>query len=274
MVHFRQGEVIYQEFEKLDGSPIVHNYKGVDYEVTPENLLSLDPRVIQSLSTRLRRENPKPKPTQVPAMAPANGEASDDKGQGFDNREQVKLNRPELIKQEILRLATTEIIVEEKLNYPKVFQKLITEPYLSLEQFRRTYDSVVEIYLFIDRATGYNRKDEGFHRTMYDVASKIKGVRVFYNNMLRLEDDGEYYLTKLDKIVPRGKKIVAFSQGCGGAWGEIPSGRHVHFVTHFKHGEDCGCDGIHYHERMEESKKSVTVHYGVDTPEKLKLLKF
>lgn len=262
-MHYRQEILIQQELSKY--SSITHRYQGKEHTVTYQNIGDFDRGFLQSLSTRLSKEYPKPKKVKMPGR----GNASD-KGQGYDKRVDETFNMQILIKKELHRLSLSESIVEEKLNYPMVFQKLITEPHLALEQFRQTRELYQELYLFIDAAVGYNSNDKGFHHTLYSEAQKIKGVKSFTSVMLRFDND--YYIQKLPRMVPKGKKIIVFTQGCGGSCGEVPNGYHVHFVTHFKKGENCGCDTISNHEEMSVKTKRVTMHYGIDTPQKLSLL--
>jgi len=240
---------------------ISHRYKGQDYTVTQNNLGDFDQGFLQSLSTRLSKQYPKPSKRKVPSFKKSG------KGSGYDDTVVTKDNKATIIKRELIRLSMTEIPVEEKLHYPKVFQKLITEPHLALEQFRQTREYYQDLYLFVDEAVGYNQNDNGFHHSMIKEAKKIKGIKLYSDTMLRIK--GDYYIQQLRRLVPTGKKIIVFSQGCGGSYGEIPKGYHVHFVTHFEQGCNCGCNTIARHEEMALKHKSVTMHYGVDTPEKL-----
>ena len=273
MPHFRQQKLFDEHYSKSEGKTFTHTYKGKDYQVSPDSVNDLSPEVLQSIATRLRKENP-PKPRPRPTPAP--GKVASSRGKGQDSTKVDAESKTALIRRELLRLSKVEFLVEDKLNYPRVFKKLLSEPHLALHEKKMSIETKHELYLFVDIAVGYNPNDKGFHSTLIREAKKIKGIKVFSGPRLVMSEKGEwesalskdYYLNHLKKLVPKGKKVLVLSQGCGGAWGEIPKHYDMHFATHFAKGCDCGCDGIHYHER----RKHVKIHYNIDVPEKLKTL--
>lgn len=242
-----------------------HKYNGMEYTVTPDTVRTYNPQFLQSLSTRLRKLYP---PPPAPMRRGGRGKASgEEKAPGHDDRVVKQTTREALIEKELKRLATTEILVEDKLHYPRVFMKLLSQPHLALEEKRLVPEEKTELYMYIDLSTGYNSKDNGFHYTMAQVARKMKGIHVFDREMLRFGDD--YYWEHIPKHVPKGKTVLVFTQGCGGAKGDPPKGYNIHFCTHFRHGDNCGCSTIKYHEHY---GKLFKFHYGHDTPETLKSL--
>ena len=266
MPHFRQDPLIAKHLEVTTGS-FTHRYKGKEYEIKSNTIDSLTDEMIQSLSTRLSKLYPTKKKVPRPKQGSSNDGASDIKLPGQDAREVNEIITERLIEKELKRLATVEFLVEDKLHYPRVFMKLLSQPHLALEEKRLVTDEKQELYLYVDRSVGYNEKDRGFHNTMIKVASKIKGIKVFDSRRLRF--DGNYYWDHVVKNVPKNKKVLVFSQGCGGTDGVPPSGYDIHFCTHFEKNCNCGCDTIPTHE---SHSRLFHIHYGYDTPEKLKSL--
>jgi len=265
IMHFRQDSLITKHFLETEGK-FTHTYKGIEYTITPDTVGLLDEKTIQSVSTRLRKLYPPPPSVARPTRGKgkAGGQV---KAPGFDDRTVEQMNKEALIERELKRLATTEVLVEDKLHYPRVFMKLLSQPHLALEEKRLVPDDKTELYLYVDSSVGYNQKDNGFHHTMVNVAKKIKGIHVFSSWMLRF--DGEYYWHHMKKHVPKGKTVLVFTQGCGGTDGHPPKGYNIHFCTHFKHGDNCGCPTIRRHE---SEGKLFKFHYGLDVPETLKSL--
>jgi hypothetical protein len=264
IMHFRQDPLITKHLVETQGS-FTHTYNGKEYDVNPDTLGLLDEKTLQSISTRLSKLYPKP-PAKL-NISRDEGKASISVAPGYDDRVVEKINKEILIEKELKRLATTEILVEDKLHYPRVFMKLLSQPHLALEEKRLVPDEKTELYLYVDEAVGYNDRDNGFHNTMVKVAKKIKGITVYASCMLRF--DGDYYWEHIIKNVPKGKTVLVFTQGCGGTIGQPPKGYNIHFCTHFKHGYNCGCGTIRTHESHEKLFK---FHYGLDTPETLKSL--
>lgn len=266
MPHFRQDPLIKQHLLATQGE-FTHKFKGQEYTVNDSTIDDFSDEMIQSMSTRLSKLYPKPKTVKkVPAKG--EGEPRNAKAKGYDKTSVEKSISEILIERELKRIATTEILIEDKLHYPRVFMKLLSQPHLALEEKRLVPDEKTELYLYVDTSVSYNEKDNGFHHTMIKVAKKIKGIHVFYNHMLRFDEDG-YYWDHLVKNVPKGKTVLVFTQGCGGAYGTPPKGYNIHFCTHFEKGDDCGCDCIGKHE---QHQKLFKIHYGLDVPETLKSL--
>jgi hypothetical protein len=264
-MHFRQDPLITKHLGETGGE-FTHKYNGKEYTITPNTVGLLDEKTLQSVSTRLRKlYPPPPKPvSQRRGKGKADGA---EKAPGFDDRTVKKTDKEILIERELKRLATTEVIVEDKLHYPRVFMKLLSQPHLALEEKRLVPDEKTELYLYVDAAVGYNNRDNGFHHTMVNVAEKIKGIHVYSSHMLRF--GGDYYWKHMEKHVPKGKTVLVFTQGCGGTNGQPPKGYNIHFCTHFKHGDNCGCSTIRTHE---DYGKLFKFHYGLDKPETLKSL--
>jgi hypothetical protein len=280
MTHFRQKSLLESYFEENDSDSFTHVFKDEEYTISRENYSSLDKGLLQSVATRLAKERnskmqmgmaggePGNEPGE-PGDEPAEGESSIG-GEGFDTKNNSLITDAALIRQELLRLSYTEQIVEDRLDMPRVFRKLLSEPHLALYEKKKVIDVKQELYLFVDRAVSYNAEDKGFHNTLIQEALKIKGIHVHYGQMLRLNDSHDsasYYLNLVQKLVPRGKTILAISQGCGNAFGEAPAGYNFHFATHFKKGCNCGCNTIRRHEQMKNVKH---IHYGIVTPKDLK----
>ena len=263
MIHFRQDPLITKHFAETGGS-FTHTYKGIEYNITPNIVGALNKELVQSISTRLRKLYPPPPP---PMRMGRKGKANDSGAPGFDDRKVEVITDEMIIQREIKRLATTEVMVEDKLNYPRVFMKLLSQPHLALEEKRMIPEEKVELYMYVDESTGYNDNDKGFHYTMIQAAKKIKGVKVFHSYMLQFQEG--YYWQHMLKHVPRGKTVLVFTQGCGGTNGTPPTGYNIHFCTHFKHGYNCGCSTIRTHEGY---SKLFKFHYGLDTPKTLKSL--
>ena len=263
-MHFRQDPLITRHFKETEDK-FTHTYKGIEYNITPNIVNALNKELIQSISTRLRRMYP-PKPKPV-SQKRDRGKADSSGAPGFDDRVVEKTVKEILIEKELKRLATTEVLVEDKLNYPRVFMKLLSQPHLALEEKRLVPEDKTELYLYVDESVGYNQKDDGFHHTMVKVAEKIKGIHVYSSYMLQF--NGSYYWNHMKKHVPKGKTVLVFTQGCGGTHGIPPKGYNIHFCTHFKHGDNCGCPTIREHENQ---GKLFKFHYGLDIPETLKSL--
>jgi hypothetical protein len=277
MPHFRQEPLFQKHYETIGSESFTHTYKGKDYKIDRGFEDTLSPELLQSISTRLKNEYPemqKPKQVKVKSEGPSdknNKKSGENKRPGFDNRSIKKIVAAQIIRNELLRLSKVDAIVEDKLDYPKVFRRLLSEPHMALYETKKIVEEKHHLYLFVDQAVGYNYKDQGFHNTIIEEAKKIKGIHIFYGNGLRVEYKGktDYYWNHLSKIVPKGKKVLAISQGCGGTLGDPPKGYDLHFATHFCKGNNCGCNTIFQHEHHKIAK----MHYGIDSPEKLKLLK-
>lgn len=300
---------LHKSFEKAlqtafsEGSTeIIHRYNGSDYSITPENFRDLPNSVKQSFATRFKSSgggsggsgegegdsNSNGKKTQkgdgggnVPldSLFGDNYEEedffSDEIGTGKDKTQNDSINSFELIKKEIKKIATTEVKVYEKLDYPRVFKKLLSEPHLAFEEKKVSYETKTELIVFVDRAVGYNGNDKGFHNTLIKACQSIKGVETY--DTVRLYDPKSrcYYSTVLSKM-PASKHhipVLVFSQGCGGTSLEsilqIPKNFKVTYVTHFNKDCNCGCNTIGVHEQVSRTNKNIKVIYSIDTPSKI-----
>lgn len=278
MSHFRQQPLFDKHFETIKSDTFTHNYKGVNYTIKKGTESTLDSGLRQSIATRLAKEQKSSKKPKniLQKKSGQNDEKKDVSGEnkapGFTKEEIKKINSKELIRKELLRLSKSQSIIEDRLDYPKVFKKLLSEPHMALYEKKKIVEEKQELYLFVDTSVSYNHKDNGFHHTLIEEAKKIKGIKVFYGSGLRILKNGteKYYWDLIPLCVPKGKKVLAFSQGCGGTYyGKIPSKDYdLHFVTHFCKDDNCGCSTIREH----EISKRFKIHYNIDTPDKLKKL--
>lgn len=199
-------------------------------------------------------------------------------GKGTDNKVVKKITDAELIRKEILRIALTEEICEGRLHYPRVFKRLLTEPYRALQEKRKIIDTKLELYIYVDSSVGYNHKDNGFHNTLFLEASKIKGVKAFNTTRLYVKNSGNlYYMDHLLKNVKPGKTVLVFSQGCGGVpdninqnvYSSILKAYNIHYITHFEGNSTCGCNTIPYHSVLKQKGGVKSIIKGVKTAKDL-----
>lgn len=266
MIHFRQDPLINKHLETTGGS-FTHVYKGKEFTVTKDTVGDFDRQLLQSLATRLRRQYPPQSKVKLRSSGIATNQ---EKNEGTDDRVNKSITTEKLIETELRRLATVEQMVEDRLNYPRVFRRLISQPHLAFEERKLVPETKTELYMYVDLSTGYNSEDNGFHYTMVNVAKKIKGITIFAAE--RLDFNGDYYWSHVAKNVPPGKKVLVFTQGCGGTRDEdvnLLKTHEVHFCTHFVKGDNCGCSTIAKHE---QSGFPFHFHYGLDTPKTLKSL--
>ena len=160
MIHFRQDPLITKHFAETGGS-FTHTYKGIEYNITPNIVGALNKELVQSISTRLRKLYPPPPP---PMKMGRKGKANDAGAPGHDDRKVEVITDEMIIQREIKRLATTEVMVEDKLNYPRVFMKLLSQPHLALEERRMIPEEKVELYMYVDESVGYNDNDKEIGR--------------------------------------------------------------------------------------------------------------
>jgi hypothetical protein len=260
-------------FLKKVGGSYIYNYKGKDYEITQESLKSMDPGLQQSFGHFTAKKKcksdvadyiPKFKPqqgaTHLPPSIRANGTA-----------------KVLEVRRELIRLARTEVIVEEKLDMPKVFKALLTEPHTALEHKKKTIEEEINLTLIVDTNVRYHTKDwmsevdPLFHNTLVEAARGVKGINLFYaEGLYRLSFKGHTYsyYTDLYKNLPPKlkKKVLVFTQGCGsvGDYVDMPENA-VHFCTGFAHGRNCGCYQI-----RKAAIAGQIMHYGVTNVSKLK----
>ena len=263
MIHFRQDPLITKHFAETGGS-FTHTYKGIEYNITPNIVGALNKELIQSISTRLRKLYP---PESRPIKRRGEGKADESGAPGYDDRTVKVITDEMIIHRELKRLATKEVLVEDKLHYPRVFMKLLSQPHLALEEKRLVPETITELYMYVDESVGYNSQDNGFHHTMINVAKKIRGIKIFHSHMLRFNEG--YYWDHMKRHVPKGKTVLVFTQGCGGVEGVPVAGYDIHFCTHFEKGSNCGCSTIRRHE---EYGKLFNFHYGLNVPKTLSSL--
>ena len=266
MIHYRQERLLEKHFQTENLVSDSYTYQGNKVEITPENFESLDPRIKQSYSTYLAKKYPSPKKpvlTQGPGEDPkSKTDESDEKGKSWvDERNSHRSPKENFIRQQLIRLATVERIVEDKLHYPRVFQRLLSQPHLAFEEKKKVYDTKMNLHVFVDKCTGYNWKDKGFMNSLYNVGSTIKGITMYDCPGLRPE--GHKYYTEIVKTLPIDSRIIVFSQGCGGVQARLDYPHTVRYVTHFCKGDDCGCDTIQTHQEMASEGGKITFNYGI-----------
>ena len=252
-------------FLEMVGGSYAYKYKGKEYEVTPELLDSMDRAFQQSFGSFAAKHLPKqpPKVTSLTVVEPEIGQTYLPEHIFVKKVSDTK----ERIRKVIMRWAKTEKLIEEKLNYPRVFQALLTEPHNAFEYKRKTPEDVINLTLFIDTNMRYHipqymegmKIDSSLHNTMIEVASTIKGVTVFSASAIhgiRYKDKAYQYYTDLLLDLPPDlrKKVMVFSQGCGrvGTYlGVQPKA--VTFCTPFAHRKNCGCPQIRKAEEAEQN---------------------
>lgn len=292
MTHFRQERVIDYHFAQEEGEAFTHTFKGKEYEITPENYKSLKSDLIQSVSTRLAKKYGSSYKTtissgkskgEVETNEEGEGEyefdeAGPNKAQGRDTKQKSGVTSDLLIvRNELKRLSLSEKIVEEKLNYPKVFERLLSQPHLALDERKKSVEDHHELYIFVDTAASYMRGHHELHNAIITEGSKLKGVKVFHGTMVRNlmlapqnspathKESSVYYWSVLKHLVPKGRRVLVFTQGCGGVNGRYPKemGYKLNFCTPFAHGSTCGCNTIPEHFELSKKDKLVRMNYGI-----------
>jgi hypothetical protein len=265
--------------EKVGGT-YSYNFQGTSYEITEESLKLANPRLQQSFGRFVAKNLPRKRKLEVSCFqSEANAKISTGKTFLPTAKEHEGISKFIQVKKELLRIATVEKIVEEKLDMPKVFRALLTEPYSALEHKKKSIETSVNLTLFVDANVAYHNSDfmsdidVEFHNTLIKAAESIKGVNVFYSNALyNMEFKGNTYTyyTDLYKVLPANlkRKVIVFTQGCGsmGDYKDMPK-EAVHFCTGFSLGCNCGCGQI---EKARRGKQ--IMHYGITNIEKLKKL--
>jgi hypothetical protein len=258
--------------EKAGGS-YTYSYKGKDYEITQESLKSMDPGLQQSFGHfTAKKKGKSPTPSYIPKMTLQKGDnylPPSVKAAGISKVMEVR--------RELLRLARTEVIVEDKLDMPKVFKALLTEPHTALDYRKKTVEEEINLTLIVDTNVRYHinghmqEVDRLFHNTLIEAAHGVKGIHVFYAEALHgLHHKGHRYdyYTDLYKDLPTKlkRKVFVFTQGCGhvGHYLEMPK-KAVHFCTGFAHHHNCGCPQIE-----KAAISGQVMHYGVTNVSKLK----
>lgn len=271
MIHFRQERLLNKHFMELSKEGVMsdtYKFQGREIEITMENFGSLDSKLKQSYSTFLSKKYQKSPPivkSKPLEGTEANGSIEDE---NFDNKSLVLdkndkfSTKEQLIYDFLYRVSYHEKILEEKLHYPRVFQRLLSQPHLAFEERKKTIESYHDLHLFVDHYTSYNPKDNGFMNSLIRIGKTIKGITVYNYPALRPPEGG--YYSDVVKKLPLDSKILIFSQGCGGIENHAHYPHKAHYITHFCKGENCGCDTIPYHEKwINEKKINVTMHYEI-----------
>jgi hypothetical protein len=278
MIHFRQKELLTRHFVKLEQQGKIsdtYKFRGKEVEITPDNFGSLDPKLKQSYSTFLSKQQGSQKRVVGSKKTTNPNKGNETNEENFDNASLVPecndlySKKENLIHDFLYRVSYHEKILEERLDYPKVFQRLLSQPHLAFEERKKTVESYHDLHLFVDKYTGYNPKDNGFINSLMKVAKRMKGIKLYEYPSLRDPATGKYYAEKV-KELPLNSKILIFSQGCGGIGDYLNYKHKVHYITHFDKGCNCGCDTIPLHERnIRERKLNVVMHYGIQNEDHL-----
>lgn len=264
------------KFLEMVGGKWNYKFKGETFEVTPESLSKYSREMQQSFGA-FAAKNLSRKPPRAQFVDELTI------GRTYIPRkvESKKLSKVEKVRKELIRLAKTEKIVEEKLNYPKVFQALLTEPHTAFEHKKKTIEEHFNLTLIIDTNVGYMNRgymgkdvEAGLPATIIEAAKNIKGITVFASGGLHLIEykhrKYDYYTTLL-KDLPKHmtKNVIVFTQGCGGMGhyqGIKPEA--VKFVTPFEYGCNCGCEQI-----KKAANAGQIMYYGINCADKLKEIK-
>ncbi len=254
MLNFKIENATDKFLEMVGGQYKQYNYQGTKYDITPEFLETADQRLQQSFGAFAAKQLPR-----TPVMPKALITPVEIGGSVYLPPKvfAAKMSEEERIKRQILIWAKNEKIVEEKLNYPRVFQALLTEPHNAFEYKKKTLEEHINLTLFVDMSVGYHTSDYmngpidyNLHNTIIKVAEKIKGVNVFARGALHAipyKNVTHDYWTGVYRALPPAmkKKVIVFSQGCGsvGHYQGIPP-KAVSFCTPFEHGRNCGCGQI------------------------------
>jgi len=262
-------------FLKKVGGSYTYNYKGKDYEITQESLKCMDPGLQQSFG-HFTAKNKRKSKSDVPDYIP---KFSSQRGVNYLPPSVIARGTAKVleVRRELIRLAKTEVIVQEKLDMPKVFKALLTEPHIALDHKKKTIEEEINLTLIVDTNVGYHRTeymsdvDPLFHNTLIKAASGVKGINLFYAEALHnLNFKGhsyEYYTDLYKDLPPKlKKKVLVFTQGCGniGNYVNMPENA-VHFCTGFVHGKNCGCSQI-----VKAATARQVMHYGITNVTKLK----
>lgn len=280
---FKTMEVNYKidrvatSFLKNTGGSYPYTFKGKQYDITHESLMTLPRELQQSFGHFCAQKNPpRQAKSYMPKLTPPQ--------RGWNYIPPVvttkETAKEALVRKELLRIALTEVPIEEKLNIPKVFRALITEPHTALDQRKITMESKINLTLFVDTNVRYHVQDymgdvdKSLHSTIIKVAKTIKGITLFAGSALYLmeyKNESQKYFTDIYRVLPLKlkQKVVVFSQGCGniGDYEGIPKGA-VQFCTGFIHGHNCGCEQL-----KKAAMAKMTMHYGITSVESLKLIK-
>lgn len=267
------------KFLEKSGGNYSYNYQGKSYEITREFLKDAPKGLQQSFGRFASKQNP---PTiQLKPKVVENATAGEKSQAITPEKTNVEVFKSYTdVKKELIRLATTEHVVEEILDMPKVFKALLTEPHTALDHKKKTIDTKVNLTLFVDLSVGYHTSDNMYkpdcslHAKIIFEAKRIKGINLFtgygLSDMFYKGKHYSYY-TELYRDLPAKmkEKVIVFTQGCGsyGDYNDIKPGS-IHFCTGFDHGNNCGCDQIYKAERSKQ-----IMHYKIcNIPELSKVM--
>lgn len=259
-----------------------YEWKGEKYNVNRNTLPSLPMKLQQSFTHYCATKYAKKKKITVPQQSLFSESIKTKTSTTNPHKIYSKeIKRREEIRKHLLRLATSTKIVEEKLNYPKVFQTLFSQPHLALEQLRKTEETKVNLTLIVDPMVGYHKVNKWFHNSIIETAKDIRGINLYVGNAVRGVFEGDKrkkyypYYTELLKSLSeeQQQKIIVFTQGCG----EIADNYYenispkiksnIVFCTYFHKYDNCGCNSI----KIAELAK-LSVKYGIRSPEDLKYI--
>lgn len=274
MLNFKIERNTNQFLEKCGGK-YNYTYKGKEYEITKENLTTMDPGLQQSFGHFTARKNPPPpKLSFIPIIRPIIGQnylPPVIKARGY--------NMVEKVRKELIRLAKTEIRVDGPIDVQKAFKALLSEPHTAFDYRKQVVEEEINLTIFVDINTRYHIDgympgvDALLHNTIIEAARGVKGIRVFSASALyHIPYKGQVYeyYTDVYRDLPKKhkKRVIAFSQGCGGIghYEGIPKGA-LHFVTGFTKGKTCGCGQI-----AKARDAGQHVHQGVVNLDSLKKL--
>lgn len=273
-------------FFKKEGQ-MDYTWRGKSYNINKENFGYLPPELQQSFTGYCAKNYggaPKPKPVAILKQSRAEQNEEDERGGSTfipSRTFSQEVKRIMETRQQLIRIATNTIFVEEKLNYPKVFQALISQPHTILDQLRKTEETYLNLTVFVDELVGYHESHQWFHNTIIKAAEGLKGVNVYstkgfstgqtWKGGKLAKSSGYSYFTDLLKDLPKEqqKKILIFTQGCGGIDNPysivkdlIPR---MTFCTWFHHGDNCGCNQI-----ATAEKHKLSMKYSIREPKDLR----
>lgn len=263
-----------------------YKWRGEEYEINKKNFTKLDPALQQSFThfcaNEYRQPKPKPKPMgSIPTestISPFGPNKVSIKMPKLATS--TELQRMEIVKRELIRIATTVTIVEEKLDYPRVFKALLSQPHTALDQLKKHEEYKINLTMIVDENIGYHQNDRWFHNTLIEAGRSIKGINVYSSNAIRGIFNGDKkkvaynYYTELLAALPKEqqKKILVFTQGCGHTDVKFYEGikeikKNITFCTWFNKGENCGCNQIACAEHA-----GLSVNYAIRNPKDLTTL--
>lgn len=195
-----------------------------------------------------------------------------------------QLDDIKLIKRELTRLSEIRTKKKDKLNLPKVFEALLSQPHTALEKKKDKELITRNLVIFVDVSVGYHQQIPGckvsLHNSIIYACKDLPFVDLFYSQgMHNFDWKNNYYagigeaLKSLDEIYKKKKKkmhkILVFTQGCGNLNHDQYQGYEhlVEFLTPFAQGCNCGC-----HRIAHARDQGCNMHYSVHDATYLKTL--